>query len=100
MVDATQGIEAQTIANLYLALEHNLDIIPVINKVDLPSAEPERVKQELKEIIGIDPAEAILASAKTGLGTEEILDAIVKRIKPPSRRPTPASKGVDLRFPF
>ena len=84
VVDATQGIEAQTIANLYLALDHNLDIIPVINKVDLPSAEPDRVKQELKEIIGIDPAEAILASAKTGLGTEEILDAIVKRIKPPS----------------
>ena len=84
MVDATQGVEAQTIANLYLALDHNLDIIPVINKVDLPSAEPERVKKELKEIIGIDPAEAILASAKTGLGTEEILEAIVQRIKPPS----------------
>ncbi len=83
VVDATQGVEAQTIANLYLALDHNLDIIPVINKVDLPSAEPERVKEELREIIGLDPAECILASAKTGLGTEDILEAIVQRIKPP-----------------
>lgn len=84
VVDATQGVEAQTIANLYLALEQNLDIIPVINKVDLPSADPERVKKELKEVIGLDPDECILASAKTGLGTEEILEAIVQRIKPPS----------------
>ncbi|MCL6591184.1 MAG: translation elongation factor 4 [Firmicutes bacterium] len=84
VVDSTQGVEAQTIANLYLALEHNLDIIPVINKIDLPSAEPERVKNEIKEIIGISPDECILASAKTGLGTEEILEAIVHRIKPPS----------------
>lgn len=84
VVDATQGVEAQTIANLYLAVEHNLDIIPVINKVDLPSADPERVKNEIKDIIGLDPAEAIMASAKTGLGTEEILEAIVHRIKPPT----------------
>jgi GTP-binding protein LepA len=84
VVDATQGVEAQTIANLYLALEHNLDIIPVINKVDLPSAEPDRVKNEIREIIGLDPDECILASAKTGLGTGEILEAIVHRIKPPS----------------
>lgn len=83
VVDATQGIEAQTIANLYLALEQDLDIIPVINKVDLPSADPERVQKELQEIIGLDPAESILASAKTGLGTEEILEAIVQRMKPP-----------------
>lgn len=91
VVDATQGVEAQTIANLYLALEHNLDIIPVINKVDLPSAEPERVKEEIREIIGLDPAECILSSAKTGLGTAEILDAIVHRIKPP---------GGDARLPL
>lgn len=84
VVDATQGVEAQTIANLYLALEQNLDIIPVINKVDLPSADPERVKNELKEVIGLEPDECILASAKTGLGTEEILEAIVQRMKPPS----------------
>ena len=87
VVDATQGVEAQTIANLYLAVEHNLDIIPVINKVDLPSADPDKVKNEIKEIIGIDPSECILASAKTGLGTEEILEAIIKRIKPPQGDP-------------
>ena len=87
VVDATQGVEAQTIANLYLALEHDLDIIPVINKVDLPSADPERVKKELEEIIGIDTSECIMASAKTGLGIEEILEAIVTRIKPPKGDP-------------
>lgn len=84
VVDATQGVEAQTIANLYLAVDLNLDIIPVINKVDLPSAEPERAKNEIKDIIGISPDECILASAKTGLGTEDILEAIVQRIKPPA----------------
>lgn len=83
VVDSTQGVEAQTIANLYLALELNLDIIPVINKVDLPSADPERVKAEIRDIIGLDPADCILCSAKTGLGTEEILEAIVHKIKPP-----------------
>ncbi len=87
VVDATQGVEAQTIANLYLALEQDLDIIPIINKVDLPSADPDRVKNELKEIIGLDPDECILSSAKTGLGTEDILEAIVQRIKPPSGDP-------------
>lgn len=91
VVDATQGVEAQTIANLYLALELDLDIIPIINKVDLPSADPEKVKNELKEIIGLDPAECVLASAKTGLGIEEILEAIVQRMKPPSG---------DLRLPL
>lgn len=83
VVDATQGVEAQTIANLYLALEHNLDIIPVINKIDLPSADPDRVKAEIRDIIGLEPNDCILASAKTGLGTEEVLEAIVQRIKPP-----------------
>jgi GTP-binding protein LepA len=83
VVDSTQGVEAQTIANLYLALELNLDIIPVINKVDLPSADPERVKAEIRDIIGLDPGDCILASAKTGLGTEEVLEAIVHKIKPP-----------------
>ena len=87
VVDATQGIEAQTIANLYLALEHNLTIIPVINKVDLPAAEPDRVLRELREVIGLDPATAIQASAKTGLGITEILEAIVHRLPPPGGAP-------------
>jgi GTP-binding protein LepA len=82
VVDASQGVEAQTLANLYLALDHNLTIIPVINKIDLPSADPERVKRELAEL-GLDPAECILASAKTGVGTEEILEAVVQRVPPP-----------------
>jgi len=84
VVDASQGIEAQTLANVYLAMEHNLEIIPVINKIDLPSAEPERVRQEIEDIIGLDATDAILASAKTGIGTEEILEAIVRKIPPPS----------------
>lgn len=83
IVDAAQGIEAQTLANVYLALEHDLEIIPVINKIDLPNADPERVKKEIEEVIGLDASEAILASAKTGEGTQEILEAIVKRIPPP-----------------
>lgn len=83
VVDAAQGIEAQTLANVYLALENDLEIIPVINKIDLPSAEPERVKKEIEDIIGIDASEAILASAKHGQGVEEILEAIVQRIPPP-----------------
>jgi GTP-binding protein LepA len=86
VVDATQGVEAQTIANLYLALENDLDIIPVINKVDLPSAEPERVLRELGEL-GVDVDEAVFASAKTGLGVENILEAVVGRIKPPQGDP-------------
>lgn len=83
VVDASQGVEAQTIANLYLALEQDLEIIPVINKVDLPNAEPEKVKKELKEIGGFDPEQIVTASAKTGLGTGEILEAIVRHIPPP-----------------
>lgn len=83
VVDATQGIEAQTLANVYLALEHDLEIIPVINKVDLPSADPERVKQEIEDVIGIDASEAVMTSAKTGLGIDEVLEAVVQRIPPP-----------------
>jgi len=83
VVDAVQGIEAQTLANVYLALENNLEIIPVINKIDLPSAEPERVKQEIEDVIGLDASEAILASAKTGIGIEEILERIVLTVPPP-----------------
>mgnify|MGYP000990791235 FL=1 len=83
VVDATQGIEAQTLANVYLALEHNLEIIPVINKIDLPSAEPERVKKEIEDVIGIDCSNAVLASAKEGVGIPEILEQIVALIPPP-----------------
>ncbi len=83
VVDAAQGIEAQTIANLYLAFEHDLDIIPVINKVDLPSADPERILKQIEDIFGFDSKDVILASAKTGLGTLEILEAIVNRIPAP-----------------
>lgn len=83
IVDAAQGVEAQTLANVYMALEHDLEIIPVINKIDLPSADPERVKQEIEDVIGLDASEAILASAKTGQGIEEILDAIVEKIPAP-----------------
>ncbi len=84
VVDASQGVEAQTLANAYLAVEHNLEIIPVINKIDLPSADPNGTIKEIEEAIGIDCSEAILASAKEGIGTEEILEAIVKKIKPPA----------------
>jgi len=83
VVDATQGVEAQTLANVYKALEHDLAIIPVINKIDLPSADPERVKEEIEEIIGIDASDAVLASGKTGLGIEDVLEAVVARIPPP-----------------
>lgn len=84
VVDAAQGIEAQTLANVYLALEHDLEIVPVINKIDLPSAEPERVKQEIEDVIGLDTSDAVLSSAKTGIGIEEILEAIVKKVPPPA----------------
>jgi GTP-binding protein LepA len=87
VVDATQGIEAQTLANAYLAMEHDLTLIPVINKIDLPSADPQRVKQELEDVLGIDSSEALLVSAKTGQGVSEILEAIARRIPPPSGSP-------------
>jgi len=83
VVDASQGVEAQTLANVYLALEHDLAIVPVINKIDLPSADPERTKEEIEDIIGIDASDALLASGKTGFGVDEILEAVVKRIPPP-----------------
>ncbi|MFN4279043.1 translation elongation factor 4 [Thermosynechococcus sp.] len=83
VVDASQGVEAQTLANVYLALEHNLEIIPVLNKIDLPGAEPERVKAEIEEIIGLDCSQAVLASAKEGIGIEDILESIVHLVPPP-----------------
>ncbi|MDD2542381.1 MAG: translation elongation factor 4 [Desulfuromonadaceae bacterium] len=83
VVDASQGVEAQTLANVYLALDINLEVFPVLNKIDLPAAEPERVKHEIEEIIGIDAHDAVLASAKEGIGTREILEEIVKKIPAP-----------------
>lgn len=87
IVDAAQGVEAQTLANVYLALEHDLEIIPVINKIDLPSADPDRVKQEIEDVIGLDASDTVLCSAKTGIGIENILDQIVAKI------PAPADKN-------
>ena len=87
VVDAVQGIEAQTLAHAYLAIDHNLEIIPVINKIDLPGADPEMVKKEIEDLIGLDASNAILTSAKKGLGTEEVLEAIVQRIPPPQGDP-------------
>lgn len=84
VVDASQGVEAQTLANVYLAIEANLEIIPVLNKIDLPGADPERVRKEIEEVIGIDASEAILCSAKEGIGIPEILEAVVKHVPPPA----------------
>ncbi len=83
VVDASQGVEAQTLANVYLAIEANLEIIPVLNKIDLPGADPERVKKEIEEVVGIDASNAIMCSAKEGIGIEEILQAIVEFVPPP-----------------
>ncbi|WP_428028179.1 translation elongation factor 4 [Altererythrobacter sp.] len=84
VVDASQGVEAQTVANLYLALEFDLEVLPVINKIDLPAAEPEKVKAEIEDIIGLDASEAVLTSAKSGIGIEDVLEAVVAKIPPPS----------------
>lgn len=86
VVDATQGVEAQTLANVYLALDNNLEILPLINKIDLPSADPDRAKHEIEDIIGIPADEAVLASAKTGIGVRDILEQIVSSVAPPSGR--------------
>jgi len=83
VVDASQGVEAQTLANTYLALHHNLEIIPVINKIDLPAAEPERIREQIEDVIGIDASYAVLASAKNGIGIHEILESVVQRVPPP-----------------
>ena len=88
VVDAAQGVEAQTLANVYLALDNNLAIVPVLNKIDLPSADPEGTKKQIEEVIGMDASDALLASAKTGIGIHEILEAIVVRVPPPEGDPT------------
>ncbi|MEB3100717.1 translation elongation factor 4 [Ferviditalea candida] len=94
VVDAAQGIEAQTLANVYLALDNNLEILPIINKIDLPSADPERVKQEIEDIIGLDASEAVLASAKAGIGIKEILEQIVSKVPAPSGAPDKPLKAL------
>jgi len=83
VVDASQGVEAQTLANTYLALGQNLEILPVINKIDLPSAEPERIREQIETVVGLDASEAVLASAKNGIGIEDILEAVVQKVPPP-----------------
>lgn len=94
LVDASQGVEAQTLANAYLAVENNLEIIPVINKIDLPSAQPEEARRQLQDIVGLDGAGAILASAKQGTGVPAILEAIVERLPPPQGRPDAPLKAL------
>lgn len=100
VIDAAQGVEAQTLANVYLALEHDLEIIPVINKIDLPSADPERVKKEIEDIIGLDASDAILCSAKSGIGIPDILEAIVERIPAPEDKSSDPTRALifDSRF--
>lgn len=100
VVDAAQGVEAQTLANVYLALEHDLEIIPVINKIDLPSADPDRVKHEIEDIIGLDASEAVLCSAKSGIGIPDILEAIVNKVPAPPDKSDEATRALifDSRF--
>src|ERR1035438_7607752 len=88
VVDASQGVEAQTLANTYLALSHDLEIIPVINKIDLPSAEPERIREQIEQVIGLDASDVVLASAKNGIGIKETLEAVVRRVPPPKGDPS------------
>ncbi|MBN8965357.1 MAG: GTP-binding protein, partial [Rhizobiales bacterium] len=83
VVDASQGVEAQTLANVYQAIDNNLEIVPVLNKVDLPAAEPDKVKQQIEDVIGLDASDAVLISAKTGIGIPDVLEAVVTRLPPP-----------------
>jgi GTP-binding protein LepA len=94
VIDASQGVEAQTLANLYLAMEHDLEIIPVINKIDLPSADIDRVKMQIHDDLGLDPEDAILVSAKEGIGIEDVLESVVQKLPPPSGDPAKPLKAL------
>jgi GTP-binding protein LepA len=94
LVDASQGVEAQTLANAYLAVDYNLEIIPVINKIDLPSAQPEEARRQLADIIGLDPSHAILTSAKAGTGVQDVLEAVIERLPPPAGDPQAPLKAL------
>jgi len=94
VVDASQGVEAQTLANTYLAIEQNLELIPVINKIDLPSAEPERIQEQIEQLVGLDATEAVMASAKNGIGIQEVLEAVVKKVPPPKGDPEAPLKAL------
>jgi GTP-binding protein LepA len=94
VVDASQGVEAQTVANCYTALELDVEVVPVLNKIDLPSADPDNARQEIEDVIGIDATDAVLASAKTGLGVEDILEAVIARIPPPKGDPSAPLKAL------
>src|SRR4029450_11199920 len=94
LVDASQGVEAQTLANAYLAVENNLEIVPVINKIDLPGAQPDEAKRQIEDIVGLDASHAILASAKEGTGVRDILEAIVHRLPAPKGNPDAPLKAL------
>src|SRR3954449_5722838 len=94
VVDASQGVEAQTLANVYQAIDANHEIVPILNKIDLPAAEPERVRQQIEDVIGIDASDAVLCSAKTGLGIDDVLEALVTRLPPPTGDATAPLKAL------
>ena len=94
MVDASQGVEAQTVANCYTAIEQGVEVIPVLNKIDLPSADPDKAIQEIEDIIGIDAKDAIRASAKTGEGVREVLECVIARVPPPVGDPDARLKAL------
>src|SRR6201990_957720 len=94
VVDAAQGVEAQTLANVYQSIEYDHEIVPVINKIDLPAAEPEKVRHEIEEVIGLDASEAVMTSAKSGIGIEDVLEAVVAKIPPPGGDETAPLKAM------
>src|SRR5690606_996976 len=94
VVDASQGVEAQTLANVYQAIDNDLEVVPVLNKIDLPAAEPDRVKAQIEEVIGIDASDSVLISAKTGIGIDEVLEALVTRLPPPKGDPNAPLKAL------
>ena len=98
VVDASQGVEAQTLANVYHALDAGHEIVPVLNKIDLPAAEPDRIKQQIEDVIGLDASDAVPISAKTGLNIDLVLEAIVTRLPPPQGRRDRAAEGAAGRF--